>query len=330
MKNTIKHTMKRNSAATLGLAAKYLALASLLSASIIRSESQPVVISDFSSANWNLTSDQGIASYRVEDGQLVITGDLPPGTSLLNTFTLISWDRALSLQDSETLEIRVDLVDADEEDVQTLIQWKHWDLGGYALARDRDEIWLTKFRQVSDGANAPFFYEELPIKSERVTLSMAITLVDPDVVIRVAVLDKDANDAVLFQRTVTDTEAIDPTVASFRGHTFYPDPGPPWRNANAIDLAVLSMSSERQADFRLVLDNFTYSRSSEPAIGVERAVRLSWPARPGSWVVEGAKQLEGPWVEVQEPSTTIPGIQQVTVPAQLAEEMKVFRLRQIE
>jgi hypothetical protein len=155
-----------------------------------------------------------------------------------------------------------------------------------------------------------------------------LTLLEPDVVIRVAVLDQEANNAVLFERTVTDTASVDPTVSAFRGHTFYKDPGMPWRNANAIDLAVLSMSSQRQSEFQLVLDNLTYTRSSEPTLAVERAVRLSWPARSGAWIVEGARRVEGPWGEVQEPISTDGAVQRMTVPAQPAEDLRVFRLRQ--
>jgi hypothetical protein len=312
------------------LAQRLLLIAVIGLASIGAVCGQPQVVSDFSSANWDFTYDQGIAQYRAIDGQLVITGNLPPATSLLSTFTLVSWNRSLGLQDSETLELRVDLVEADEEDVQTLIQWKDSNAGGYAVAKDRDEIWLTKFRQVADGANAPFFYEPLAIKSRNVTLALALTRLGSSVVLRVAILDPEANDAVLFQKTVTDTPGVDPTVASFRGYTFYPDPGPAWLNANAVDLAVLSLSSQRESDFRLVLDNLTYTRSDIPTLSVERAVQLSWPAVGGSWIVEGASDVEGPWSLVTEPVTQNGSMQQMTVPARLAEGLGVFRLRQAD
>ena len=61
---------------------------------------------------------------------------------------------------------------------------------------------------------------------------------------------------------------------------------------------------------------------------VERAVQLSWPAVAGAWVVEGARNAEGPWNPVAEPVTAKGGLQQMTIPAQLAEVLRVFRLRQ--
>jgi hypothetical protein len=184
---------------------------------------------------------------------------------------------------------------------------------------------ITQLIEAMDRGEPQAAEELLPLVYEELR---RLTRLGSSVVLRVAVLDREANDAVLFHKTVTDTPGVDPTVAAFRGYTFYLDPGPAWLNANALDLAVLSMSSQRESDFRLVLDNLTYTRSDIPALSVERAVQLSWPAVAGAWVVEGARNAEGPWNPVAEPVTAKGGLQQMTIPAQLAEVLRVFRLRQ--
>jgi len=291
MKNS-RHAIHR-----LAGAAVILTLATSLSG-------QVAIISDFTAPDWSeIYTHDGMATYAA-NGQLTVTGNLPPITSgLLDNFTYVSWYQSLSLADSETIELKVDLVDADEEDVQTLIQFKNFSQGGYALAKDRDEIWLTKFQWVANGGNAPFFYEPISVKSTNVTLVLSVTRAGSSAIIRSAVLDKDNFNLVLFERTVVDTPGVDPTVASFRGQSFYPDPGAAYLYAEAADLAVMSFSSTNESNFQLVLDDFRYRRFIAPKLDIERIgaeVILSWPASAEFMELECAPQPSGPWTNATE------------------------------
>ena len=74
-----------------------------------------------------------------------------------------------------------------------------------------------------------------------------------------------------------------------------------------------------------IFDNLELRTSEIPPVGIERAVRLRWPASATiNYAVEGAPTLQGPWLPVQE--LPLPGMQQTTVPA--SEAAQIFRLRQ--
>jgi hypothetical protein len=72
-------------------------------------------------------------------------------------------------------------------------------------------------------------------------------------------------------------------------------------------------------------DNFEMRTYEIPPLGIQRAMRLTWPAPAGvNWAVESAPTVQGPWVTIQDP--VLPGLQQMTVPAN--DIMRFFRLHQ--
>ena len=72
-------------------------------------------------------------------------------------------------------------------------------------------------------------------------------------------------------------------------------------------------------------DNLELRTSEIPPVGIERAVRLSWPASATiNYAVEGGPTVQGPWLPVQD--QTLPGFQTMTVPA--AGPAQFFRLIQ--
>ena len=80
---------------------------------------------------------------------------------------------------------------------------------GYLFFKDEDEVGLVKFW---NGAisHAWFFYENRPLKNQNATLVLALTRRGSDLGITTRILDKDNANAVLFERTVTDTPQVDP------------------------------------------------------------------------------------------------------------------------
>ena len=86
-----------------------------------------------------------------------------------------------------------------------------------------------------------------------------------------------------------------------------------------------STSSSLIARPSATFDTLEVRTSEIPLLGIERAVRLSWPASATiNYDLETAPRLRGPWLPVQELS--VPRMQQLTVPA--SEVNKFFRLRQ--
>jgi hypothetical protein len=74
-----------------------------------------------------------------------------------------------------------------------------------------------------------------------------------------------------------------------------------------------------------VYANFVLRTSEIPFVGIERAVRLSWPASATiNYAVEVGPTFQGPWPPVQD--QTIPGFQIMTVSA--SDVMRFFRLQQ--
>lgn len=234
------------------------------------------------------------------------------------------WLRSIDLRDQEILELRVDVVEASQPDVQVLLEYVALDgTGGYALIKDDDEIWLTKYQWVTCGANAPFFYEQQPIRNEGITLSLELKRVGASLELTSRVLDTEDPGLVLFERTVNDTPAVDPTVASFRGYAWSAELGPPIFNGSAIDLGIINVARTSTVGSRVALDNLQYQR--RPVLNVERAVRISWPNTFPDIRVLGAPSVQGPWTEVSDPLVESAGRILMTIPAPLSETFRVYR-----
>jgi hypothetical protein len=63
-----------------------------------------------------------------------------------------------------------------------------------------------------------------------------------------------------------------------------------------------------------VFDNLEMRTSEIPPLGIEPAVRVSWPALDAiRYAIQAAPTVQGPWLPVQD--STIPGMNQMTVPA---------------
>lgn len=115
-----------------------------------------------------------------------------------------------TLQDGRTLEFRVDLISGNSKDSFAILSWipdsvPVTSLAGYSLAKSTTDILITK------GINK-YFYNENPtpeIKNENVTLVLSLTGAGTSVIINAKVLDKDNNNAVLFDKTFVDTPAAD-------------------------------------------------------------------------------------------------------------------------
>lgn len=199
------------------------------------------MVSDFDDGvpDWTQSVLRGV-TFIESGGHLVATGNIPAKIDCV-TWNLSSfrWSQPVALRDGEVFELRVDLLELEPNDVQALLTYVELGVGGYSLVKDRDEIWLSKFRWVDCGANAPFFYEQIVTKNERVRLVLEFKKVGPSLQITSKVLDLDRDNAVEFERTVTDSPDVDLTVRSFRGFTWSPDAGAPFLNGHGEILGAL-------------------------------------------------------------------------------------------
>jgi len=236
-----------------------------------------------------------------------------------------------SVANNQTLECRVDLVRMSENATNAAgcIFWSDSAGGSYLLLKGRDFIQVGKWVEGGSGGVAVFFHELAVIKNTNVILSLALTRVNPNVVLTVRVLDKDNQAAVLYQRSVVDTPQADPALTSAElsdlsgmNLNVFADSGAPRTSGNLIMLSAFQYTDGTQPQLDVTYDNLELRTSEIPPLGIGQLVALTWPD-VGSYSVEGAPSVQGPWLPVND--TVSPGMKQTTVPA--SQPAQFFRLR---
>jgi hypothetical protein len=241
------------------------------------------------------------------------------------------------LPDNQTLELRADIVSANDEDAGASVHYVNVGSGilgiGYIYGKSQHNVWLAKW--LGGGGNNPFcyfFYEHDQITNQNITLVLALTRLGSSLSIKTHVLDRNNGNAVLFERTVTDTPQIDPTVPnrSADGWLCYPDQaGTPWPVSNASGSIGVGMTWETatraQPNAQVIFDNAEVWQYQYPQLAIQNAVVLSWPLTESQFALETASSLSGPWALVANPWwSTNAGLNQVSIVA--PDSTKFFRL----
>jgi hypothetical protein len=213
-----------------------------------------------------------------------------------------------------------------------LVWWEGASTHAYAVMKDPDEIGLLK---AWNGARALafFFLTNQPLKNTNVTLVLALKRVGSDLQIRTCVLDKDNANAVLFDRTVTDTPQSDPVVpsGSIHGATTLPDlAGTPWPIASAPGSVELGLewldTTSASGPVSVTFDNLEVWQYETPQLAIQNAILLTWPVASGMFVLESAPDVTGPWEGSPNLwSRTTATQTEVSIPA--SDSRKFYRLR---
>jgi hypothetical protein len=245
-----------------------------------------------------------------------------------------------ALQDQQKLEARVDLVEANQSNAWASMQF-FWTQGlAYAVFKDEDEILLAKAWLTSPAgiSLAFFYYESRLIKNQNVTLVLSLTRLGEDVRIGTRVLDKDNGNAVLFERTVTDTPQADPVVPNAREFPGVPDfEGTPWPISSApqaIELGMGWADSQRSSagPAQVIFDNLEVRLYESPQLTIrnnpQSGVLISWPLTVGAFVPESAPGVGGPWGPVPD-SWWRTNKSQNEVLVETPVQRQFFRLRQV-
>ena len=318
-------------------------IALALAAGVLTTSAQTLLWSDttflLGPTEWNTGGFQG--SLYNTNQQLTVTENFfgPAQTNnLLATHVPAGHflPNAGPLPDQQTLEVRADLVSATQNDVWAgiALNWAAPALGsGYQLFKDEDEIGLMKFY---NGATsfAWFFYTNQPVKNQNVTLVLAFTRDGSNVKIASRVLDKDNGNAVLFERTVTDTPQADtvlPNRAVRGGISMADPPGTSWPAVLAPAAVELTMSwmdplQAPQHLAQVIYDNLEVWQYQTPQLNIQNAVVLSWPLGQGQFVLVSAPSVDGPW-------NPVPNLwcrtnnAQIEASIRATDSMQFFRLR---
>jgi hypothetical protein len=293
-------------------------------------------------AGWNTGGFPG--SLATNDGQLIVTENFfgrldinnPLATHVPAAHIVPS---SGPLPDGQKLELRADLISASPGDAVASVVIDYVISGvdgyGYTFNKAVDGLWLTKFYYGNGVMNfACFLYVNQPLKNENVTLVLALTRAGPNLNITTRVLDKDNGNAVLFDRTVTDTPKADPVLPSrtVKGMIGMADPvGTPWPLLKAPTWIELTLTwcnplLAPNPPAQVIFENVELWQYDSPQLTIQDAVVISWPVPQGQFALESAPSLAGPWAPVANPWTrTNNGVCEVSVPR--TDSVRFFRLR---
>jgi hypothetical protein len=281
-----------------------------------------VVVDDFAAGpfNWPLYgAGTGTFTATKSNQQLTLGGTWrSPTWNLSDTTAWAALYRNWSVPDGQTIEVRVDLVSLNQSVTAAALGLYHADGQAYILTKAAN--WIAFWKQNS--ALACFRADRVTTSNTNSVLVLALTPVGQNVVLTGKVLDKQSG-TVLYQTNVVDTPASDPTLsqaqlAQLTGcrvwHDFGPDPaGAPWKNGNSFCLLVGQDTDGTLPAAAATFDNLELRTYEVPQIAIERAMRITWPATSGSYAVEAAPSVQGPWLPANDQLP--PGVQQMTFPA---------------
>jgi hypothetical protein len=259
------------------------------------------------------------------NGQFYAVGNFQvPTRSVDDSYVFGGFSTIWSVPNGQTREWRADLVSLDENATNTAILavGPASTAPGYAFHKGRDFAYLLKWSSSFGMSVLWCDRPALPLPNTNVVMALALTREQPNLILTARVLDKADPNTVLFQHSVVDTPGSDPTltVAQFQALTgirfldLVADSAEAPITSAWVVLGVFQNTDGHQPVPKAIWDNLELRTSEIPFLGIERAVRVSWPASATiNYAVEGAPTVQGPWLPVQ--NSTIPGMNQITVPA---------------
>ncbi len=258
------------------------------------------------------------------------------GTWRVATYSIMShsawvWaDPGWSASAGRTVELRANLVGLNLAAAGAILGLYH-SAGGEGFGISKGADWILLWKETGTSWTC-LSGVRVPTSNANVILVVSVTPVGPNVVLTGQVLDHDGT--VLAQQTYVDTPASDPALskaemAQLIGSPVLSDVGPdvagtPWNSGTSVLLGVFHNTDGTLPPAEATFDNVELRTYEVPQVGIQRAVRLSWPGTGMNFAVEGAPAADGPWLPVLDANP--PGMQLFTVPA--TDPMKFFRLQQ--
>jgi hypothetical protein len=291
------------------------------------------LIDDFNDGNydgWDPGANAGIQVLSAADGRLTGSCDWTgvPTANPLNTLAWAGHNQRWTVSSSQTVELRADLVGLNPAaDSATLAFAVQQSGPNYVLQKGHSWLMMVKH---SGTAFAALCGASVVTPDTNVVMSLALTRVGQNLVLTGRVYDKSAPNNLLGQLSYLDTPSSDPVlsspeIAGLVGGTvpgFGPDPGPFWTTGQRVWLGVWQYTDGTKPAAQASFDNPEFCTYEVPPLGIERAVRISWPATGMNYAVEAASSLQGPWLPVRD--AAVPGIETLYLPANNL--LEVFRL----
>ena len=281
-----------------------------------------VVIDNFDDnrlTGWLVNPHKGQATLIETNQQFNVHGSWPGvhTVDLGDTAAVSYLSRNWSVLNGQTVELRVDLVSMNEyATAGGMDLWNGSSSAGYALFKGRDFVHLCKPSLSVPGIHGQFFHERVLIKNTNVVLALAVTRVNPNVILTARVLDKENNNAVLYERSVVDTPNVDRTLTETEmeaasGMHLHAgrDMGAPITSGSDVFLTVFQYNDGTRPAAEVIYDNLERWTSTFPVWRPEIAIQLLSTIPPkvnltlsaapnSSWGVERALKLTGPWTNL--------------------------------
>jgi hypothetical protein len=167
-----------------------------------------------------------------------------------------------SMADGQTIEFRFDEVALSENGTNcTIFEIVHQsNTSSYTFLTGPDWIRIGKYVSGS----IAFWFERAPIRHTNVVLSFALTRAAANVILTARVLDKENPNAVLYQHSVVDTPAADPTLSQAQIRELFgidvvqgPDvAGTPFTSGAGVSLGLWQYTDGHQPPAQVTYDNF--------------------------------------------------------------------------
>jgi hypothetical protein len=281
-----------------------------------------VVIDNFDDnrlTGWIVDGHKGQAKLAETNQQFKVWGYWPGvhTVDFADTAALGELGRNWSVINGQTVELRVDLVSMNEHATAGGMDlWNGTSGAGYALYKGHDFVHLCKPSLSVPGIHGQFFHERVLIKNTNVVLALAVTRVNPNVILTARVLDKENSNAVLYERSVVDTPNVDRTLtqaemeaASGMHMDAGTDVGAPITSGDQVFLAVFQYTDGTKPAAEVKYDNLERWTSIFPVWRPEIAIQLLSTISPkvnltlsaapnSSWAIERALELTGPWTNL--------------------------------
>src|SRR5436190_18734527 len=197
------------------------------------------------------------ANIAEQNGQFKFTLQ-PVGQPIFAASTKTS--ETFTLQEGRTVEFRVDMVSGNGADSFAILAFiptssSVSSLAGYGLSKSSTDLLISK-------GIGKYFYNENPtpsIKNDNVTMVLSMTVRNGSVTLNAKVLDKDNNNAVIFEQTAVDTSAADGLADGTDS------PAAPYFGTGNYVLMCYEDSGTSQASYEVTFDNAEVS--APPAVG---------------------------------------------------------------